>query len=121
MTDDSTAAQLPAADPIEPDQIAAHWVARSLIISAIVIVTSVVFVKLAYPSNPGAIPRDPALRLPEPRLQLDEPADLRALREREAQHLNSYGWVDRASGTVHIPIERAMQLVLEEQGRGAKP
>ena len=27
--------------------------------------------------------------------------------------LNGYGWVDKANGVVHIPIERAMQLTLE--------
>ena len=32
-----------------------------------------------------------------------------------AEHadLNSYGWVDRTSGIARIPIDRAMQLVLE--------
>jgi hypothetical protein len=28
--------------------------------------------------------------------------------------LSSYGWVDRAQGRVHIPIERAMKMVVEE-------
>jgi hypothetical protein len=28
--------------------------------------------------------------------------------------LESYGWVDRANGVAHIPIERAMALVVEE-------
>ncbi len=27
--------------------------------------------------------------------------------------LNSYGWVDKANGVVHIPIERAMQIAVE--------
>src|SRR5450432_195169 len=28
------------------------------------------------------------------------------------KHLSSYGWVDRAKGVVHIPIERAMEQVI---------
>lgn len=31
----------------------------------------------------------------------------------ETQRLNSYGWVDPANGVVHIPIERAMGLLVE--------
>ena len=49
-----------------------------------------------------------------PRLQLSAPADLQAFRTREAAELNSYGWVNQSSGIVHIPIERAMELVLEK-------
>lgn len=35
--------------------------------------------------------------------------------EAQRRELDSYGWVDRDSGLVRIPIERAMQLVAEEQ------
>ena len=31
------------------------------------------------------------------------------------EHLDGYGWVDRAAGVVHIPIARAMDLMLAEQ------
>jgi len=31
--------------------------------------------------------------------------------------LHSYGWVDRRRGLIHIPIERAMQLEVEESRR----
>jgi hypothetical protein len=34
-------------------------------------------------------------------------------RDREMKQLGSYGWVDRKAGTVHIPIEHAMELVTE--------
>jgi hypothetical protein len=33
------------------------------------------------------------------------------------ERLRSYGWVDRREGVVHIPVDRAMQLVAE----GARP
>ncbi len=55
---------------------------------------------------------------PEPRLQTTPAADLRKLRAREHEILASYGWVDRAAGTVRIPIDRAMELLLE---RGLPP
>jgi hypothetical protein len=50
---------------------------------------------------------------PEPRLQVNAPADLRALRAREDAQLNSYGWVDRKAETVRIPIAQAMQLLAQ--------
>jgi hypothetical protein len=50
---------------------------------------------------------------PEPRLQTDPRQDMSDLRAREDQLLQSYGWVDKNAGVVRIPIERAMQLVVE--------
>ena len=50
---------------------------------------------------------------PEPRLQTNPREDLGNLRAREDQTLTSYGWVDKNAGVVRIPIERAMQLVVE--------
>jgi hypothetical protein len=48
-----------------------------------------------------------------PRLQISPSDDLRTLREREDTDLNTYGWVDRSRGVVRIPINRAMDLLLE--------
>jgi hypothetical protein len=55
-----------------------------------------------------------ATRLPpEPRLQSTPREDLRELRAREAEVLSSYGWVDRTTGVVRIPIDEAMKLTLQ--------
>jgi hypothetical protein len=51
---------------------------------------------------------------PEPRLEKDERDQLDGVRINEEQRLNSYGWVDQSAGTVHIPIERAMELLVEQ-------
>jgi hypothetical protein len=50
---------------------------------------------------------------PGPGLQAAPAAELRFMLGREAEILNHYGWVDRDAGTVRIPIEQAMQLLLE--------
>ena len=50
---------------------------------------------------------------PEPRLETDERNEMTEPRLEEEEHLNSYGWVDQKAGVVHIPIERAMQLIAE--------
>jgi hypothetical protein len=38
-----------------------------------------------------------------------------AYRKDEIERLSSWGWIDRKQGTVHMPIDRAMELVLREQ------
>jgi hypothetical protein len=50
---------------------------------------------------------------PEPRLQSKPVRDLRQFRATEDAQLNSYGWVDRRAGMVHIPIARAMELLVQ--------
>jgi hypothetical protein len=50
---------------------------------------------------------------PEPRLLPDEQRTLEAQRAAERELLETYGWVDEAHGVVRIPVERAMELVLE--------
>lgn len=50
---------------------------------------------------------------PEPRLQSHPVRDLKSLHAQEDAVLNSYAWVDRDGGVVRIPIERAMQLLLD--------
>ena len=50
---------------------------------------------------------------PEPLLEEDEGGQLNSDRVKEEQQLNSYGWVDEKSGVVRIPIERAMELVVQ--------
>ena len=50
---------------------------------------------------------------PEPRLQTNPRQDLADLHAREAEVLESYGWVDRSAGIVRIPIDEAMRLTVE--------
>lgn len=55
---------------------------------------------------------------PVPRLQVYPVAHWRDFQAAERRRLETYGWMDRSSGAVHIPIERAMELVAE---RGVGP
>jgi hypothetical protein len=50
-------------------------------------------------------------RFPPPRLQPNPVADMNAFRVQEDLLLNTYGWIDQANGKIHIPIERAMDMV----------
>jgi hypothetical protein len=63
------------------------------------------------------VPRSPLVisppPLPEPRLEVIPEQILRQLRAEEDAVLHSYGWVNRDTGVVRIPIDRAMLLLME--------
>lgn len=50
---------------------------------------------------------------PPPRLQVNPAQDWQTLHARDEAWLNGYGWVDRQAQTVHIPIQRAMDLIVQ--------
>jgi hypothetical protein len=50
---------------------------------------------------------------PEPRLQNTPIADLKQIRDSEDQILGSYGWLDRDTGVIRIPVSRAMELLAQ--------
>ena len=50
-----------------------------------------------------------------PRLQTDARLDLQKYLREKQQRLNSYGWSEGTPRRLHIPIERAMQLLAERQ------
>ena len=58
-------------------------------------------------------PASPAARFPQPQLQANAAADQAKARAEEEELLNTYGWVDRQAGVVHLPIDRAMQMIAE--------
>lgn len=66
--------------------------------------------QLGPPASPFANTR--ALP-PQPRLQVEPREDLKLLRETQEQMLHNYGWVDQKAGVVRIPIERAMNLIVQ--------
>ena len=57
---------------------------------------------------------------PAPRLEIHTEGHWRVFRDAEKARLSSYGWMDRNTGAVHIPIDRAMDLIAE-RGVGALP
>lgn len=67
------------------------------------------------PLGPPASPFEDVRAVPpEPRLQTTAPLDLKRYRDDEDKTLEEYGWVDSHAGTVRIPIERAMDLLLQK-------
>ena len=59
-----------------------------------------------------AILRDQRGQFPPPNLQADPALDMARFHQRELARLNSYGWTDARNRLAHIPIDRAMRLVV---------
>jgi hypothetical protein len=50
---------------------------------------------------------------PAPQLETDERTQLNSVISKQEEELNSYGYIDEKAGTLHIPIERAMDLIAQ--------
>ncbi len=50
---------------------------------------------------------------PTPSLQTQPFRDVYLLRDEEAKKLGSYGWVDKDGGIARLPIDRAMEIMMQ--------
>ena len=66
----------------------------------------------------AGLQRQEATIPPLPRLQVYPVRHWTDFQTAERERLDTYGWMDRSTGAVHIPIERAIELVAE---RGVGP
>jgi hypothetical protein len=67
--------------------------------------------------NPGLLDSpftEPTTLPAEPRLQPNPEIDLRAFTAAQDSMLSSYGWVNRDSGFVRVPVDTAIEMVLKE-------
>jgi hypothetical protein len=51
---------------------------------------------------------------PAPRLQPQPAVDLKSYCAAEQTELSTYGWVDQQMGVVRVPVDRAMDIVLQK-------
>jgi hypothetical protein len=58
-------------------------------------------------------PGYPQTAFPNPRLEENERGQLNGFLTDEEKTLYSYGWVDQQAGAVRIPIDRAMDLLVQ--------
>jgi len=93
------------ATDIEPRVVAIlGGVTLGMLVFALVAVWAIFPNTLKDRSLAGPVPT-----IADPQLQTSPPKDMAAFRAEETQALESYGWVDRAHGLVHVPIEAAMK------------
>ena len=65
----------------------------------------------AFPRAVSDVSRALTVEPPQPRLQTNPPEDLARFRVDEEKQLNTYYWVDKQKGLVHIPIDEAMKRI----------
>jgi hypothetical protein len=80
----------------------------------ILLVISPLLIIAAFPITPADVSRALTVEPPHPRLQTDPSKDLARFRADEDKRLNSYYWIDKKKGVVHIPIDQAMKEVAGE-------
>lgn len=103
-------------EAVEPDQRDFTRYYLSLVVTVAVVVASaatavgITHVTRGTSARVFVVPAPEVL--PEPHLQLDPESELHELRTRNAHRLTSYGYIDRAAGSVHIPIGEAMRQLL---------
>jgi hypothetical protein len=71
----------------------------------------------AEPPSPLSVAREPT---PGPQLLIEPGRAMKAMRQQEEARLKRYGWIDQEKGIVHIPIERAIDM-LADKGLPARP
>jgi hypothetical protein len=117
--------------PIDPASLARHYEQEDVNIQAMVRFAIIVFVGIVVASTVLAV----ALRVwspdrlelevqlpparvtppvvPGPGLDAAPEVNLQEIMRRDNERLHTYGWVDREAGIVHIPIEEAMQMLVD--------
>lgn len=115
----------------EPDRVSTRTVVGFAILLTVVSIASMAFVAALFQRlearadkrdaasvAAAGLERRPAQRPPLPRLQVYPVRHWKDFQSAEAERLSTYGWMDRSTGAVHIPVERAMDLIAE---RGVGP
>jgi len=93
----------------------------ALVIAAILAATFLslilVFKYFQKAQNPGSVVAAPFAGTrplpPPPRIQPNPGIDMQSYYQSQQNILNTYGWIDRQSGVVRLPIDRAMDLLLQ--------
>lgn len=76
---------------------------------AAVTISAVLILSGLYPGTTNQPSPAPGRLPPQPRLEINEAHALRQFNAHALKRLESYGWVDRRRGIVHIPIGLAMR------------
>jgi len=104
-------------------RIVVFSVALAVLMVLTALVAKVLLGGFRLPQPPSVQPSQavPAQSPELPQLQSAPAIDLRAYREQKAAVLQGYRWIDQRSGRLQIPIERAMQLIVEHNLQRPNP
>jgi hypothetical protein len=99
----------------EPSDIGERFIWGAIAVSGALLLACGLLTFWLYPSSRlDWTLQLPLPRYPEPRLQPDPTADMRAFQAEETRRLSSAGWMDASHRAAHIPIEQAMSDVARE-------
>jgi hypothetical protein len=90
-----------------------HVPAIAMVLAMLLVLVAIAMWALYFGFRTAAldVQRSLSVAMPPPALQTDPQQDLAQLRAREEQLMNTYYWIDRDKGIVHIPIAEAMRRV----------
>ncbi|MFZ3200702.1 MAG: hypothetical protein WA175_06085 [Candidatus Acidiferrales bacterium] len=92
----------------------AFWLAMVLVVTLLAMKLTYHFFAKMEPVGPPASPFTNVREIPAgPLLQAAPHLDLQTYCEGQEQQVNTYGWIDQQQGTVRLPVDRAMDLLLE--------
>jgi hypothetical protein len=99
----------------EPDRVNARSVGVIGLVLVAVVIGSLYGLSLLYARlQPKRESAPSAWRVEErPPIDFDQPAQLRALRNWEEEELHSYRWSNPEKTAARVPIERAMEMLVE--------
>ena len=116
---------------VEPDRISTKIVVGFAVVILLMSVAAAVLMAALFRTlDRGAEKKDDKLTAaaglehhesgppPLPRLQIYPVKHWKDFQAAERESLTTYGWMDRGTGAVHIPIDRAIELIAE---RGVAP
>jgi hypothetical protein len=101
----------------------AFWLAVLLAVTLVGMKWTFNYFQRTEPLGPPASPlvkSEARVLPPSPRLQVQPRLEFQEYCAAQQAKVNTYGWVDRQSGVVRIPVDRAMDLVLA-RGLPARP
>jgi hypothetical protein len=104
--------QLGPKTAFEPTDWSIAPVAWIYVGTAALLIVSAFVLMAAYPNALGDVGRTVRIAPPGPRLQTSPERDLQQFRAEEDKRLNTYYWIDKQKGSVHIPIDEAMKKVV---------
>lgn len=97
------------------------WLAVLIVVVLFAMRWTFNFLSEKEPTGPPPTPFEKARALPpKPRLQVEPHQDLKTYCDGQLALLNGYGWTDQQSGVTHIPIDQAMDKLLQ-QGLPIRP
>ena len=120
MMDEEKHEEVTYMDDIVPRLLVLRVVAWTVIISVVLCVVAYLLLHLRI----GQL--RPSRRFPEKYLgpphvvanirqaPFEMPQPVPDLKESQRVRIDSYGWVDRKNGVVHIPVNRAIELMLQQ-------